>query len=194
MRCLAQLGCLASVAVVVVGGCGGGGSGNLIAECEQSVCPCSEAGIRGAIAEGSGSFTFDCDGPTTVFTSREIVIETDVTLDGEAKLTVDANGTHRVFSVSRDVTAELNRLTVANGNQTEDNGGGIRNEGTLTLRESTVSGSNAGRATGCRTDDASQLCAEGGGIWNAGSLTLIDSTVSGCSGHFGGVYWSQPTH
>jgi hypothetical protein len=152
----------------------------------EGLCPCNEGGIREAIDEGAGRYTFDCDGPTTVITGREIVIENDVTLDGGGNLTVDANRRHRVFSVPDGVTAELVRLNVTNGNQTEENGGGIRNEGTLTLRSSTVSGCSTGRPTGCRTDNAALLCSEGGGIWNVGTLTLMNSTVSGSSSNFGG--------
>jgi predicted outer membrane repeat protein len=152
----------------------------------EGVCPCSEGGIRAAISEGLGPYTFDCDAPTNIITASEIVIESDVTLDGEGNLTLDANGRHRVLSVLDGVTAELIGVTVANGNETEEHGGGIRNEGTLTLTNSTVSGSSAGRDGGCRTDDPALLCSEGGGIWNAGTLTLMDSTVSENSAPFGG--------
>ena len=185
MRCLVGFGYIASFGVLFVAGCGDAGSSPEI-ECAESVCPCNEGGIRAAIAEGLGPYTFDCEGPTAVTTSREIVIDKDLTLDGEGNLTVDANRRHRVFSVLVGVTAELIGLTVANGNETAEHGGGIRNEGTLTLMNSTVSGSSAGRDSGCRTDDPALLCSEGGGIWNAGTLTLMDSTVSGNSAPFGG--------
>ena len=56
-------------------------------------------------------------------TSREIVIDKDVTLDGEGNLTVDGNRRHRVFSVPGGVTAELIGLTVANGRQADEQRG-----------------------------------------------------------------------
>ena len=185
MRSLVGFRCIASLGVLLLAGCGDGGNSAEIG-CAEGVCPCNEGGIRAAISEGLGPYTFDCEGPTSVMTSREIVIENDVTLDGEGNLTVDANRRHRVFSVLDGVTAELIGVTVANGNETAENGGGIRNEGTLTLMNSTVSGNSAGDDTGCRTDDPALLCSEGGGIWNAGTLTLMDSTVSGNSAPFGG--------
>lgn len=185
MRGLVGLGCIASLGAFLAAGCGGA-ENTPESRCVENVCPCNEGGIRAAIAEGLGPYTFDCDGPTTVITGAEIVIDKDVTLDGEVNLTVDGNRTHRVFSVPEDVTAELIGLTVRNGRESEEHGGGIRNDGTLTLTNSTVSGSSAGRDTGCRTDDSALLCSEGGGIWNAGTLTLTDSTVSGNSAHFGG--------
>lgn len=169
---------------VLIAGCGGSGTGEP-PECVEGVCPCTEAGVRAAVAEG-GAFTFDCEGPTTVTTGREIVIENDVTLDGEGNLTLDANQRHRLLSVREGVTVELIGLAIANGNQVEGNGGGVLNEGTLTLTNSTISGSSAGRDSGCITQDPQLLCAEGGGIWNAGTLTLMKSTVSGNAAHFGG--------
>jgi len=185
VRRFVGIGYIVSLGFLFVAGCGGAGS-TPAAECVDGVCPCSEGGIRAAIAEGSGPYTFDCDGPTTVTTGREIVIDNDVTLDGGGNLTVDGNQRHRVFSVLEAVTVELIAITVANGRQTEEHGGGIRNEGALTLTSSTVSGSSAGRDSGCRTDDQALLCSEGGGIWNAGALTLMNSTVSASSAHFGG--------
>ncbi len=185
VRSLVGFLCIASFAVLIAVGCGGSG-GDPELECTAGMCPCNEGGIRAALTEGLGLYTFDCDGPTTVITGREIVIESDVVLDGGGNLTVDANRRHRVFSVLEGVTAELIGVTVANGNETEEHGGGIRNEGTLTLTNSTVAGSSAGRESGCRTDDPALLCSEGGGIWNAGTLTLMDSTVSGNSAPFGG--------
>jgi hypothetical protein len=51
------------------GGEGGmAGDGGTGVACADNVCPCTEAGIRAAIAEGGGPFTFECDGPTTVVT------------------------------------------------------------------------------------------------------------------------------
>ncbi len=155
-----------------VGGAGGqGGSGGSDVVCVDSVCSCDEAGIRAAVAEGGGPFAFDCDGPTSVVTDAEIAIDRDVILDSEGSLTVDGNEAHRVFSVATDITAELRRFTVGGGNT--EFGGGIFNQGNLTLTNSTVSGNTAG--------------ADGGGIFNQGNLTLTNSTVSGnAAGSVGG--------
>jgi hypothetical protein len=161
-----------------VGGQGGTGGSELT--CVDSVCSCDEAGIRAAISEGGGPFTFDCDGPTTVVTEAEVIIDNDVILDGEGNLTVDGNEAHRVFSVPENVTAELQRLTVTKGRGSLAGwiGGGIYNRGRLTLTHSTVSDSATnGGGNG-----------SGGGIYNGGTLTVTHSTVSGnTSGHGGGV-------
>jgi hypothetical protein len=139
--------------------------------CVDNVCPCTEAGIRAAIAEGGGPFTFECDGPQTVVTEAEIVIDNDVTLDGEGSLTVDGNNTHGVFSIPPQVTAALHRLTVTRGNRDWEvrGGGGIANEGTLLVDGCVISRNTV------RPDAAVDL--GGGGIWNAGEMTITDSSI-----------------
>jgi len=146
------------------GGCLGGVCG--------TVFPCTEQGIRDAIAAGGGPYTFACVGPTTVLTGAEIIINNDVTLDGEGNLTVDGNDDHRVLSVSAGITTELVGMTVTRGRlpQTSEQGGGILNEGTLTITKSTVA------SNGTPGDDSGGG-AEGGGIYNSGTLTLEDSAV-----------------
>jgi hypothetical protein len=135
--------------------------------CQQNICigafPCTEQGIRDAIAAGGGPHAFACPGPTTVTTSAEIVIDNDVILDGTGNLVVHGNDDHRVLSVLPGATVELRRFTVTGGGGPFV-GVGIRNEGSLT-----VSGSAITRNT------ASAHCA---GIFNSGILTLTDSSVS----------------
>ena len=183
-------------------------------ECVENLCPCSEEGIRAAIAQADGRYTFDCNGPTTVVTQAEIDIDNDVVLDGEGNLTVDGDEDHRVFSVMAGVTTELRSLevtggfafgdedkrgagihnegtmTVTNsavfGNNAEEHGGGIYNEGTMTVTNSIVSGNSAGGDRDCRTDQVDMTCYEGGGIWSSGTLAMMNSTVSGNTAHFGG--------
>jgi hypothetical protein len=90
--------------------------------CEAGSCvgtfSCTEQGIRQAIVVGGGPHTFECDGLTPVVTEAEIVIDNDVILDGEGDLRVDGNDDHRVFSVAKDVTAELRGITVTKGKRT----------------------------------------------------------------------------
>jgi hypothetical protein len=179
-----------------VGGTGG------TDQCFDGLCaafPCTEQGIRDAIAEGGGPHFFACNGPTTVVTEAEIVIDNDVILDGEGNLTVHGNGNHRVFSVAQGITAELRGFGVSNGRaattESGSHGGGIRNLGMLTLAHSTVWGNSAEYGTGGGLYNEGMLTlmnstvshnragsAEGGGIFNeGGTLTLINSTVSGNS-------------
>jgi hypothetical protein len=160
--------------------------------CQDGSCsvrfPCTEQGIRDAIALGGGPHTFDCATPTTVATTAEIGIDNDVILDGEGELTVDGGGSHRVFSVSPGVTAELEGLTIIGGAAIWQ-GGGIANNGVLTLTSTTVSENqaggggggvfNAGTMTLNLATIADNQADSAGGILNQGALTVVDTTVSG---------------
>jgi len=150
----------------------GDGAGSCQAGSCVGTFPCTEQGIRDAIAVGDGPHTFDCEGPKTIVTEAEIGITNEgsknylrrVILDGEGNLTVDGDASHRVFSVGNTVAAELRGFVVRNGAPSSGDGGGIHNEGWLTVMNSTVSGNTAAR---------------GGGIWNYFVLTLTNTTVSG---------------
>lgn len=146
-----------------------------VGACQNAMCgtvfPCTEQGIRDAIAQGGGPLTFACNGATTVTTTAPIDIDNDVILDGEGQLTVDGNGSHLVFRIGVNQTAELHRLTVSNG-RTNNLGGCMENHGALTVSNSTVSGGTALR---------------GGGIYNDGSLTVTASTVTGNAVTSGGI-------
>jgi hypothetical protein len=170
-------------------------NGGLPGTCTSGTCvpaafPCTEQGIRVAIAAGSGPHTFDCNGPTVVTTLAEIVIDNDVVLDGEGNLIVDAGGAHRVFSTAEGVTAELIGFTTTGGSTTGE-GGGILNAGVFTLTHSTVIGNTADIGGGVRnletgtlivaTSDVSDNTAIrfGGGIHNGGQMEVVDSVISG---------------
>ena len=141
------------------------------------VFPCTEQGIRAAIVQGRGPHTFDCDGPKTVTTEAEIVINNDVILDGDGDLTVDGDDDHRVFSV-RDVTVELRGLTVSGGRVAADSGAGINNAGELMLVDSTLVANVAEEEEACGEFGCGPVAGEGGGISNRGHLILVNSAVS----------------
>ncbi|NNE17793.1 MAG: hypothetical protein HKN10_04865 [Myxococcales bacterium] len=162
--------------------------------------PCTEHGIRNAIAAAGGPYTFDCQGATTIMTRAEIVIDNDVVLDGGGTLTLDGNGTHRVLSVDTGL-AELRGFTISNGSATKrldhHSCGGLMNAGVLKLEHSEVSGNTAAAGGGggiCNSGllqvidsavrgNTAKACA---GIFNNGALTLTDSTVSGNTAAAGG--------
>jgi len=102
-----------------------------------------------------------------------VVIDKDVVLDGESELIIDGvEESGGVVAVEAGVTAELRGVTVTGGRYGE--WGGIFNQGTLTVIDSTVSGNTA---------------TYGGGIRNEGTLTLTRSTVSGNEAlHGAGIY------
>ena len=76
----------------------------------------------------------------------------------------------RVFRIHGGVTAAISGLTITNGQSTSDlGGGGIFNQGNLTLTNVTISGNAASVAPG------------GGGIYNSGTMTVTNTTISGNS-------------
>lgn len=159
--------------------------------CEDGRCvldglllPCTEQGIRNAVAAGGGPYTFDCDGPTTIVTKAEINIDRDVVLDGGGNVILDGNDEHRLFSVGDQVVAELDGFVLTGGRATRiiDNEGcgGLSNVGILTLVNSVVSNNTAPSGGG-------------GGLCNVGIMTLIDSAVvdnsaKSCAGIFSNIW------
>jgi hypothetical protein len=117
-----------------------------------------------------------------------IILETDVVLtwitnsitsviilEGNGH-TIDGNG-HGVFNVGVNGNLTLNNVTITGGTGLVGNGGAIRNSGTVTVNNSTLTDNQA---------------TNGGGIWNQGTLTLNYSTISGnsASSNGGGIYYT----
>ena len=110
---------------------------------------------------------------TITLTSGELAITdaVDVQGPGASVLAISGNNSSRVFYVTANAT--ISGLTISGGNS--DNGGGIYNDGTLTLEGSTLSNNST---TGSRS--------YGGGIFNYGVLTVDHSTVSNNTSSFQG--------
>jgi hypothetical protein len=212
MRYLFGFLCVCALGVMPLVGCG---DTNVTVYCGTDdtssghLFPCTEQGIRDAIAAGGGPQVFDCAGAQTVVTQAEIEINNDVVLDGEGNLAVDGNSSHLVFAVAEGVTAELRDFVVTNGdrgilnagtltvtsstvsgNACDCVGGGIRNEGLLTLTNSTLSGNNAAEGGGIHNASGATAiltsstlsgngASRGGGIFNEGMATVTNSTMSG---------------
>ncbi|MCK4314285.1 MAG: CSLREA domain-containing protein [Anaerolineae bacterium] len=127
----------------------------------------------GECAAGSGDDTIDLTGVTGTINLTDSLppITSNIVFNGlgESSLTVrrDTGGNYRIFTVGTGAVVTISGLTISNGLISSD-GGGIHNEGTLTLNTSTVN-SNQTYGDHCH----------GGGIHNEGTLTLNNSTVSG---------------
>lgn len=82
--------------------------------------------------------------------------------------------------IDNDGDLSLNAMTLA-GNNSASVGGGIYNGGTLTITDSTLSGNSAGQP--------GSIAGAGGGIFNDidGTLTVTDSTLSGNSSNGPGL-------
>jgi CSLREA domain-containing protein len=121
---------------------------------------------------------------------------------GSAQTVIDAHGLgDRILDVLGGAVVNLEGLTITRGHM-PNNGGGIRNAGTLELHDVVVtdnSGYNGGgiRNTGQLTISASVISENtgsntGGGISNfGGQLTVSGSTLSHNSAPFGGGLWTD---
>jgi len=142
-------------------------------------------------AAGADTITFNAD-YTITLASQLPAITTQITItgNGAAKTIIQANAapktaTYRVFKVDGSGNLTLDSLTVRHGycalscEVFINLGGGIYNEGTLTITNSTI------------TSNSTSL--NGGGIYNSGTVTITNSTLSdnsssGVGGQGGGIY------
>ncbi len=150
---------------------------------DGTAAPSGDLSLRQAVnlanvLGGAETITFD----STVFATTQTITLTqgqlelnDIggteTIKGPAAgVTISGGGAVRVFKVDSGVAATLAGLTIKGG-LTTSNGGGLYNDGTITLTDVTVTGNSAGA---------------GGGLWNNGAATLTNCTISGNSANLGG--------
>src|SRR6266853_3624466 len=164
-------------------------------KCADSSNACS---LRAAIQEANalaGLDTIQLGAATYVLSgaagddaalSGDLDITGDLTLTGAgtASTIIDGGGVDRVLDIDPSgagVNVTISNLTVRGGNAAGEAGGGIRNRGTLSLNNVTLSANSSG--------------INGGGLLNLGTLTLTNTTVSGNTAGTdgGGVYNSGGT-
>ncbi len=172
LRCLAAFSgllfaCTTIPAAPGLGGMGGDGGDGGTGGTAGRTFPCTEQGIRNAIAAGGGPHSFACTGPTRVPTAAVVLIDNDVILDGGDDLIVDGDDDHRVFEVASDATVELRAKTITRGSAIVGAGLFIGTGADVTLRDSSITecAGSGGTSAGIRVSDGALL-------------TLIDSTIS----------------
>ncbi len=127
------------------------------------VTTCDEAHFDAALA-GGGLVTFSCGpNPVTITLTSTKTISTDTTIDGGGLITISGGNSVGVFLSTSGVNFTVQNLTIANGNSSSGNGGGIENNGTLMVTNSTFSGNSA---------------VVGGGVLNLGTVTVTNSIFS----------------
>jgi hypothetical protein len=142
---------------------------------------------------------------TITLTSGELAINKDLTVAGPGPDVIAVSGNHasRVFDIAARVSVALSGLTIADGFSLDGFGGGIQNNGTLTVTGSTFTGNfgvfgggiqNSGTLTVTGSTLSGNDAACGGGIDNqeGATLTVTDSTLSGNSAGFGGGIENDP--
>lgn len=133
--------------------------------------------LRQAIADAGVGDTITFDSAlsgSTINLSSTLILTQNVTIDGSAlpaQITISGDtaptngvGDVQVLMVNSGVTATLDSIIITKGNFSSSNGGGIFNDGTLTVTNSTLS---------------DNIAIHGGGIYNTGTLTVTNSTLSG---------------
>ncbi|MEK6281956.1 MAG: Ig-like domain repeat protein [Acidobacteriota bacterium] len=147
--------------------------------------------LRAAIEETNATVTDDSinfdaslSGSTISLASALPAINGNLNIIGLGAdlLTVERNNAaatnFRIFLINSGMGVAISGLTISAGNLTavNENGGGILNNGLLTLSNSTVSGNNV-------------MAGSGGGIYSLGDLTINSSAIVGndAAGEGGGV-------
>ena len=132
--------------------------------------------LRSRIASAIGGetiyFAANLSGAAITLTST-LAINTNLTIDASALpsgIQINGNGGVTVFNVPSNTVVVLNALTITNG-YSAGNGGGISNNGTLTLNQSTLAGNHG---------------LDGGAIYSGGKLTLNECTLSANGAGLGG--------
>lgn len=115
---------------------------------------------------------------TITLTSMELSITKTVTISNlnAPNLKVSGNNAHCVFNIQAGAVVTINNLSIISGSNST--GGGIFNQGTLTVSRSNFS------------DNAAEF---GGGISNQGTLTINNNTFSDNSARSGGGIGNQGT-
>ncbi|NJN88468.1 MAG: type I secretion C-terminal target domain-containing protein, partial [Leptolyngbyaceae cyanobacterium SL_7_1] len=119
-------------------------------------------------------------GPLTI-TDNAAIVGTEAAL-----LTIDGGGTSQIFDIGSGVTVDISNVTIADGQAV--NGGGILNQGVLTLTGAVLKQNFASNDGGAIFNSGSLTVTEtlikdnsssdsGGAIYNSGDLTMADTTL-----------------
>lgn len=153
-------------------------------DCLSDTTPC--ATINGALAKPGfviSDTVLVATGTYTGSGDEVVLLDKDATLSGgwdanfttqNGMSTIDGEGIRRGIEVNNFVTALIERFVIQNGNALGSGGGGILNQGTLTLNNSAI--------------DDNTATTSGGGILNLGTLTLNNSVIdNNIAGDGGGI-------
>jgi len=145
-----------------------------------------------------GTITFDCVRPADIILTTTTSVASGHTLTVDragAAVSLNGGGAVQVFDVASGGTLTLDDLTVTHGD-TSGFGGGVQNDGNVTITSSVFSDDSSGDGSGGLFNDGTATISGstfsensggfGGGIYNAGTITITLSTFSGNSSIEGG--------
>ena len=116
---------------------------------------------------GADTIQFKNTALGTITLASQLTLTGDTEINGPSAdgLTVSGGGVSRVFKIEAGATVTIKKLKITNGSVAGiELGGGIQNLGTLTLKDSVVTGNFA--------------TVQGGGISNRGILNISRSKVT----------------
>ncbi len=153
------------------------------------------------ISGGADTIVFDpafFNTPRTINLTGELpAIQENLTITGPGAHLLNVRratgGNYRIFTISSGVTAAISGLTISNGNAGTGDGGGILNDGTLTITSCHITGNTAVGGGGISNTLGNLLTltqstvsgntatgsSTGGGIASIGGTTITNSTISG---------------
>lgn len=104
----------------------------------DTAASCTSKALADAIAAGSGDITFACGAaPVTIVITQPggLIIPggVQITIDGNNKIESSGGLASRVFVVNGGGSLTLKNLSVVKGSSLSDDGGAIRNDGTLNI-------------------------------------------------------------
>ena len=137
-------------------------------DADDGLCGVNDCSLREAIASGDSGDAINIPlGVYTLTLGTELAIDQNLSLTGAGSgdtiiqaAASSADATHRVLTVSGDRRVSISGVTIRHGNIGE--GGGVLNNGNMTLTNSSITGNTA---------------VDGGGLMNRGSLTMANSTI-----------------
>ncbi len=181
-------------------------------------CTVGGCSLREAVevAASGDTIDFSLTYPATLaLTNGPIVIDKNLTLSGPgaSSLTISGSNASRVLNINAGVTVSISGVTISNANvagvdEAPEYGGGIRNQGALTVNDCVLSNNrvrnvafgaaiaNLGTLTvnhttfsGNHTEPFQGFGGSGGAIRNQGALEINDSLFSGnyCDGMGGAI-------
>ncbi|MFC1981782.1 hypothetical protein ACFLVN_06050 [Chloroflexota bacterium] len=127
--------------------------------------------INNAVPGDNILFTDLADGSTIILLSQLIVAK-NLNINGptDKNITISGNDLTRVFKIEAASNVSISNLTIADGYGSEGWGGGIRNDGSLTL-------------INCKVKENSVLSKTYvGGIYNSGTMNLAYCVVNNNEG------------
>jgi predicted outer membrane repeat protein len=159
----------------------------------QTFVPCSPDALASAITDAntSGGTLVLAPGCVYALTTALPSIQNTITIQGDSATITRAAlaPAFRILTVDATGDLDLRSAVISNGDATGDFGGGIRNDGVLTVRRSVIRdnhgdysggiGGNTGSTTHVYQSliNGNTALHNGGALANDGTMTIVESTV-----------------